>query len=91
MVKHIEDQMRAQGVVLPAPEGKTPATAAAPRSARVVAQERAACAAVVGVGRLAWENDTFGVPCFMRKYRLLDPAHAAEMDATFHRLTGTQP
>ena len=60
-------------------------------SAAALARESAARREAVGVGRLAWENPVFGIGAHYRKYRLLNPAHGAQLDELFYRLTGTTP
>lgn len=64
---------------------------AKPRSAKETAKEAEARREVVGVGRLAWENEQFGVLTFYRKYRLADKAQAEALDQFFYQLTNTKP
>ena len=63
----------------------------APRTAAQIAKEQAARRAVVGVGRLAWDNTTFGVRLPCRKFLLASTEQAAVLDAVFWHLTGTAP
>ena len=84
-------ELRALTARKPAAKGKTSTAPPQAHSAREIAKEQAARQEAVGVGLLAWENPVFGLPCFYRKYRLLDEAQAAELDRQFHLITGTQP
>ena len=68
-----------------------PAEAKKQPSPAAVVREAAARREVVGVGRLAWTNTTFGFPLPCRKYLLADEAQAQQLDALFFTITGTQP
>ena len=60
-------------------------------SAAEYARIQTARRAAVGYGYRADTNTTFGVPVYVRTYRLLHEAEAARLDAVFSEITGTTP
>ena len=98
MNAHVQAQINAAKAASVAPaassrpaKGKTSAALPAPRSAAQNTKEAEARQQVVGVGRLAWTNTTFGIPLPCRKYLLADEGQARQLDELFYRVTGTQP
>lgn len=80
-------------VVSRSPDERTSVPPAPPRgrSAKEIAKEQEARRQVVGYGRRADTNTTFGCAVYLRQYRVLHPEEADELDKEFYRITNTQP
>ena len=102
MVKHIVDQLAAHGANVTPNRTSGRGAAAKPAESKKPAksdpsdemtspQIQAARRQVVGYGYRADTNTTFGVPVYVRTYRLLHEAEAARMDELFYQITNTQP
>lgn len=71
----------------PASDAHVKAEKPAAPTAKILAARRE----VIHPARLAYENTTFGVTLYCRKYQVLDPDHAAALDALFEHLTNPKP
>lgn len=73
-----------------APKGKTSADPNEGHSTKEYATIQAARRQAVGYGYRADTNTTFGVPVFVRTYRLLHEAEAARLDALFYEISNPE-